>query len=130
MPDIKGTTRAQTRFLRAFRSSPTGPAPALLRRWLRRPAVRAAPPSVRHALRFLADLQISNAATRAAQKLAAADDADLTPSALEKLLRLSHLRQRFQAEDPLTRRATGPCAAADAHDTCGLTKQQIAEATG
>lgn len=51
MPDIPGTSRAQTLFLRAFRKSPTGPtpdqwpSPAILRRWRRKPTMNSASPS-------------------------------------------------------------------------------------
>src|SRR5512132_4206600 len=104
MPDIKGTTRAMTLFLRTFRTSPTGPAPAdwpspaIMRKWLRRPGFRRALTSVRETLRFQSDFQVSNAATRAARKLCA-DDADLSTHDLGRLLRLSHLRHRFANHD-------------------------------
>src|SRR5829696_6857655 len=104
MPDIPHTTRAQTLFLRAFRTSPTGPersrwpAPAILRKWLRKPAFRKALASVRKALRFQADFHLANAATQAAQSLA--DNPELSPQDLNRLLRASHLRQRFTTDDP------------------------------
>ncbi len=53
MADIEGTTRAQTKFLRACAKSPCGipadqiPDAAALRRWMRRPGFRRALPRVR-----------------------------------------------------------------------------------
>lgn len=100
MPRIKGTTNAQTIFLRAFRNNPAGPppqdwpAPAVLRRWLRRPTFRRALQSLQDSLRFQADFHLSNLATQAAQKLSV-QDAHLTTLDLNRLLRMSHLRQRF-----------------------------------
>lgn len=106
MPDITGTTRAQTLFLRSFRTSPAGPSsadwpsPAILRKWLRKPAFRAALASIRDTLQFQSDFQLANAATTAAGKLLA-DDAGLTTHDLRQLLRLAHLRQRFaDTHDP------------------------------
>jgi hypothetical protein len=112
MPNIPGTTRAQTSFLRAFRQNPAGPAPAdwpspaILRRWLRRPAFRRALQSVQDVLAFQADFHLTVAATHAARKLIATDDAasPLTHQdvrQLTQLLRLAHLRQRFPADGNL-----------------------------
>src|ERR1041384_1051363 len=73
MPDIPGTTRAQTKFLRAFRKSPTGPAPndwpspPILRRWLGQPAFRDALQSIKTAINLQADFRLTAAATHAAQ---------------------------------------------------------------
>ena len=103
MSNIDGTTRRQTLFLRAFRTNPAGPepadwpSPALLRRWLRKPAFIAALRSVQQALRFQTDFQLSSAASNAARKLAS-NDADLTTQDLNRLLRHAHLRQRFHAD--------------------------------
>jgi hypothetical protein len=100
MPDITGTTRAQTLFLRAFHTSPTGPAPAdwpspaILRKWLRKPAFRRALATIQETLQFQSDFQLSRAANAAARRLLA-DDAELTTHDLGRLLRLAHLRQRF-----------------------------------
>src|SRR6185436_1553315 len=77
MPDLSGTSRAQTIFLRAFRSNPFGPppdqwpSPAVLRRWLRRPAFRAAMYTVRAALAWQSDHQLAAASAHAASALAA-----------------------------------------------------------
>jgi hypothetical protein len=109
MPDIKGTNRAQTLFLRSFRKSPTGPAPedwpsiTLLRRWLRKPAFRTALDSLREALRFHADFQLTIGASQAVQTLVSTPNAALAPQDVRKLaelLRLAHLRQRFHAAQP------------------------------
>jgi hypothetical protein len=115
MPDIKGTNRAQTLFLRSFRKSPTGPAPedwpsiTLLRRWLRKPAFRTALDSLREALRFHADFQLTLGASRAAQTLSSPHDSALTTQDVKKLselLRHSHLRQRFPTDPKLDSPAT------------------------
>jgi hypothetical protein len=115
MPDIKGTNRAQTLFLRSFRKSPTGPAPenwpsiTLLRRWLRKPAFKAALDSIRETLRFHADFQLTIGASQAAQSLRAPDHTALTPDERKKfsdLLRHAHLRQRFPTEPRLASPAT------------------------
>jgi len=100
MSNITGTTRAQTLFLRAFRTSPTGPkpadwpSPAVLRKWLRKPAFRRALATIQETLRFQSDFQLASAATTAARKLLT-DDAALTTHDLGRLLRLAHLRQRY-----------------------------------
>jgi hypothetical protein len=107
MPDITGTTRAQTLFLRSFRTSPTGPAPAdwpspaILRKWLRKPAFRKALATIQETLHFQSDFQLASAAATAARKLLT-DDAHLTTHDLGRLLRLAHLRHRFAdtANDP------------------------------
>jgi hypothetical protein len=105
MPDIAGTTRAQTLFLRSFRTSPTGPAPAdwpspaILRKWLRKPAFRRTLATIRQTLQFQSDFQLASATTTAARKLLT-DDANLTNHDLGRLLRLAHLRQRFADPDP------------------------------
>jgi hypothetical protein len=105
MPNVTGTTRAQTLFLRAFRTSPTGPAPAdwptpaILRKWLRKPAFRRALATIQETLHFQSDFQLASAATTAARKLLT-DDAHLTTHDLGRLLRLAHLRHRFAPADP------------------------------
>ena len=115
MPDIKGTNRAQTLFLRSFRKSPTGPAPedwpsiTLLRRWLRKPAVKAALDSIREALRFHAEFYLTIGASRAAQTLGTAQQAALNSDdvkTLSELLRHAHLRQRFPSDSKLASPAT------------------------
>ncbi|HEY7119391.1 MAG TPA: hypothetical protein VH475_22560 [Tepidisphaeraceae bacterium] len=117
MSNIAGTTRAQTSFLRAFRNNPAGPAPtdwpspAILRRWLRRPAFRRALQSVQDVLSFQADFHLTVAATDAARKLIAADPASPALNhqdvrQLTQLLRLAHLRQRFPAQVNLNSPAT------------------------
>ena len=107
MPDFTGTTRSQTLFLRAFRTNPAGPppsdwpSPAILRKWLRKPAFLAALRTLQEALRFQTDFHLANAATQAARKLAS-DDAELTTQDLNRLLRHAHLRQRFAVTAPET----------------------------
>jgi len=122
MPRVKGTTDAQSSFLRACAKSPAGlpaerwPSAVTMRRWLRRPGFRAALQGIRDTLRVQADLHLASAATAAAKRLAdvvssAAMDAvdsaeqlkatrDLVHS-LSSLLRLAHLRQRFATDIPL-----------------------------
>src|SRR4051812_31520284 len=120
MPDVIGTTRAQTLFLRAFRTSPTGPAPAdwpapaILRKWLRKPAFRRALATIQETLQIQSDFQLSRAANAASRKLLA-DDADLTTHDLGRLLRLAHLRQRFAATADGPDRANASSRAKD-HD--------------
>jgi hypothetical protein len=107
MPRIPGNSNAASSFLRSFRTSPSGPppekwpAPAVLRRWLRRPAFRAAFSSLQDTLRLQADFHLSTAATRAAAAQALCDPSiENQNSKIEnlQLLRLSHLRQRFAAQ--------------------------------
>jgi hypothetical protein len=116
MPDIAGTSRAQTLFLRSFRKSPYGPpqdqwpTPAVLRRWLRKPAFRNALQSLREVLRFQIDFDLASAAAQAARRLThPTPGADLTHQDVKRLsdlLRLAHLRQRFPAEPKLDSPAT------------------------
>ena len=111
MPRIPGTTNAQTLFLRAFRHHPAGPppeawpSPAILRRWLERPAFLDALDSVRAGLRLRADLHLTAAAAQAAQQLHAPPTADAPQSAEDyrrslSLLRLAHLREKDPPEAP------------------------------
>ena len=108
MPRVRETTDRQTLFLRAFRTNPAGPdpadwpSPAILRRWLRKPAFIAALRSVQTALRFQTDFQLSSAANNAARKLAH-HDADLTTQDLNRLLRHAHLRQRFNLDQDVAK---------------------------
>ena len=101
MPRIAGTTDAQSTFLRAFRHNPAGPAPAewphpaVLRRWLRRPAFLAALNSLHQTLRFQVDFHLATAAARAAAAFTA--QPEFTTQDLSHLLRLAHLRDRFPA---------------------------------
>lgn len=100
MPRIPGTTDRESSFLRAFRQSPAGPpahqwpSPAILRRWLRRPAFRAAIASLHLTLKFQNDFLIAAAANQSLRALAD------TPDAIDHglFLRLAHLRQRFPAD--------------------------------
>ena len=100
MPDIPGTSRAQTLFLRAFHKNPNGPtpdqwpAPAILRRWLRKPNFRRALFSLLQTLRFQADFTLAAAATSASQSLANPGESARHSARLTALLRLSH-SQRF-----------------------------------
>ena len=99
MPRIAGTTDAQSTFLRAFRRNPAGPAPAdwphpaVLRRWLRRPAFLAALNSLHQTLRFQVDFHLATAAARAAAAFTA--QPEFTTQDFNRLLRLAHLRDRF-----------------------------------
>jgi hypothetical protein len=115
MPDIKGTNRAQTIFLRSFRKSLTGPAPedwpsiTLLRRWLRKPAFKTALDSLCETLRFHAEFYLTIGASRAAQTLGTAQQAALNSDdvkTLSELLRHAHLRQRFPTDAKLASPAT------------------------
>src|SRR4051794_11489520 len=80
MSNENGTTRAQTKFLRAFRTHPFGPppdawpSPAILRRWLRRPGFHRAFLDLRTAIRMQADFQLAAASAQAAHQLAQAQD--------------------------------------------------------
>ena len=121
MSDIKGTTRAQTLFLRKARNNPHGPAPdswpspIVLRRWLRRPAFCAALETIRNAHRFRADLHLASASSSAAQSIesAALDPIPVDPNPIANrklqianacsLLRLDYLRQRFSPFVPPSR---------------------------
>jgi hypothetical protein len=110
MPRIPHTTDAQSKFLRAFRTNPFGPppedwpSPAILRRWLRRPAFRLAMLTLRDALRFQSEFHLAAASAHAARRLAAAashdEDPSLTTRDSYRLLHLHHLRQRFPIADP------------------------------
>lgn len=115
MSRIPGTTNRQSSFLRAFLTSPSGPppqdwpSPALLRKWLRRPSFCRAAHSLLTSLRFQADFQLSAAASAAIGALAhsaASPPQSDTPApdltALYRLLRLAHLRQRFTPTTPLS----------------------------
>ena len=123
MPDIPGTTREQTIFLRACSKDPFGlsgkdwPSPATFRRWMRRPGFRIAIKAMRDALRMQADLQLAAAAAAATRGLSralidedgrVADEEKLAAAKeqinlLSGLLRMAHLRQRF-AVDPKEKR--------------------------
>ena len=111
MPRIHATTDRQSSFLRALIKHPAGPpadqwpSPTILRRWLRRPAFRAALDSLRDTVRYKADLRLAYAADTAAQQLQdsitpAGDEASAPASTQARavardLLKLSHTRQRF-----------------------------------
>jgi DNA-directed RNA polymerase specialized sigma24 family protein len=109
MPRVDGTTNAQTTFLRAFRTNPAGPAPAdwpspaILRRWLRRPAFVRALTSLREALRFRAQFHLANAANQAAEVLHDPVQRDALSSqqvrTLFELLRADQIRQRNPTKD-------------------------------
>ena len=127
MSDIPGTTRAQTKFLRAMSKNPSGPPPELwpspsaLRRWLRRPGFLKALQSVREALFFQADIHLAYTANSAFQALKHAlanlpSDPDLrklqnaTIHAASRLARISHLRQQNPADPPVNHSADNPFA--------------------
>ena len=112
MPNFQGTSRAQSNFLRAFRTDPFGPpvekwpSPAILRRWLRRPGFVQAMRSIRDAMRYQADFQLLAAAASASHAMhssvstsdRALETAQL--NAMSSLMKLAHLRQRFAPEEP------------------------------
>jgi hypothetical protein len=111
MPNVTGTTRAQTNFLRAYAKNSDGPpadlwpSPAVFRKWLRRPRFARALESILAAVRYQTDLHLAHAACNTAKHIAHAaasppatkdqppGSKDLAPL----LLRLHHLRQRFPA---------------------------------
>ena len=106
MPNVKGTTRHQTIFLRAFRENPNGPppelwpSPAVFQRWLTRPHFRKTLQSTLAALHFQTDLHLAMAACQTARQIAArplTQDSALGTQDSSLLLRLHHLRQRFPA---------------------------------
>ncbi len=104
MPRIAGCNDRQTSFLRAFRQNPAGPdpknwpTPALLRRWLRRPRFLAALQSIQSTLRFQSDFLLTSAATTAFRKIETSSPEESKHHF--NLLRLSHLRQRFESTTP------------------------------
>jgi hypothetical protein len=107
MPNVTGTSRAQTLFLRAFHTHQNGPpaelwpSPAILRRWLRRPAFRSALESVLAALRYQTDFHLAVAACHTARMIAdgaALGEIENTPPKPDQLLKLNHLRQRFPGQ--------------------------------
>ena len=113
MTTLKGTTRAQTFFLRSIKTSASGtleakwPSPVILRRWLRKPGFLSAMRSVRAALWYQADFQLLAAAAAAAQELQSTvaggnfEEQARQLAALGNLIKLAHLRQRFaSASDP------------------------------
>src|SRR5438034_10020435 len=107
MPDIRGTSRAQTLFLRAFRKNPSGPppeewpSPVVLRRWLKRRGFCGAMNSILRALRYQADFHLTAAAASGAHLLHdAVHGGDVFEvrkqvESLIHLLRMSHIRHRF-----------------------------------
>lgn len=109
MPRIPGTTNAQTLFLRAFRQHPAGPppslwpSPAVLRRWLDRPAFQDALATLRDALRLRTEFHLAAAANQAARELQSPPTRGegLTPEDYKRrldLLRLTHLRHPLPAD--------------------------------
>ena len=110
MPRITGTNNRQSKFLRAFLKNPAGPphdawpSPVILRRWLKNPNFQHALNQIQHAYRLQADLELSAASASATALLKLALNPDSDPqienqkSKIEnslRLLRLSHVRQRF-----------------------------------
>jgi hypothetical protein len=99
-----GTTKTQRAFLRALHENPGSPppdlwpAPAILRRWLRKPGFRTALETVRDTLTFQAEFNFAAAVSDAAQRLASARDKPLSHQdlrAITQLLRLAHAKNRF-----------------------------------
>jgi hypothetical protein len=72
MPRIPGTTNEQSAFLRAFHRGRTGPpprqwpTPPVLRRWLAKPAFRAALLEIHHAMQWQRQFHLTAAAVDAA----------------------------------------------------------------
>lgn len=107
MPDLKGTTRAQTLFLRAFAKHPHGPpadqwpSPVILRRWLKRPGFCGAMNSILRSLRYMADFHITAAAASGSHLLHGTiqgGDVDAVRKKIEsliQLMRMAHIRHRF-----------------------------------
>src|SRR5687768_3265340 len=107
MTHIKGTTRRQTIFLRAFAKNPYGPppdqwpSPVVLRRWLKRRGFCGAMNSILRALRYQADFHLTAAAATGAHVLhGTLHGGDPVTGrkqieALIHLLRMSHIRHRF-----------------------------------
>jgi hypothetical protein len=108
MPRIDGCNNHQSAFLRSFITNPAGPAPkdwpspAVLRRWLRRPRFRAAFESIQSTLRLQEGFLLTSVSNSALRAL------DITTSSPDhvrhtlSLLRLSHLRHRFDATNTLS----------------------------
>ena len=121
MPDIAGTTRAQTIFLRALRENPSLPAdhwptPFLFRKWLRRPAFRRALMSLRDANRFRSAYHLSRSAAAAStllhgylQNEKGYELEDSQISFLSTLLRLSQSADRL--DPPARPKPTQPLIA-------------------
>jgi len=111
MTYLKGTTKAQTIFLRAFAKNPYGPppdqwpSPVVLRRWLKRPGFCGAMNSILRALRYQADFHLTAAAASGAHMLhgtvhgGKVDEVRKQIESLTHLLRMAHIRHRFA--DPL-----------------------------
>jgi hypothetical protein len=107
MTYIKGTTKAQTIFLRGFARNPYGPppdawpSPVVLRRWLKRPGFCSAMNSILCALRYQADFHLTAAAASGAHLLhGTVHGGDVVEArrnieSLIHLLRMSHIRHRF-----------------------------------
>jgi hypothetical protein len=95
MPRIEGTTNAQSRFLRAFNRSVTGPAgdewpsPRVLRRWIRQPGFVRALAEIRAAQDLQARVGLSAARIGAARGLVVGERVKQN---LE-LLRLAHKQE-------------------------------------
>jgi hypothetical protein len=128
MPNISGTTRRQTIFLRSFLKNRGGPAPAdwptppILRRWLRRPTFLSALNTIRQTLHFQSDLLLAFAAASASltlQQTPPPDSNIANPKSKMDMdvLRLSHLRQRFPAAHPkFSVRTKPPSALQDTYE--------------
>jgi hypothetical protein len=112
MPRIRGTTDAQSSFLRALAKSELGPgkkpwpSAVVMRRWLRKPGFIAAMRRVRQAMRYQADFQLYSSAASAAhrmQSIVCEQGGEIEPkllAALSSLLKLAHVRERFAVPDP------------------------------
>jgi hypothetical protein len=131
MPNVKGTTRHQTLFIRAFRDHPAGPppelwpSPAVFQRWLTRAHFRKTLQSTLAALRFQTDLHLALAACQTARQIASAPAAPPTPPDATQLLRLHHLRQRFPAaRDLADTEPTDPKDPKDPNDPSQLTERE------
>lgn len=121
MPNITGTTRAQSNFLRALRDNPSlppdvWPTPFLFRKWLRRPAFRRALLSLRDANRFRSAYHLSRSAAHASTLLHAyllnSEGFDLEPQQVTFLSNLLRLSQSADRLDPPQRpKPTSPLIA-------------------
>jgi hypothetical protein len=113
MPRIPGTTNAQTKFLRSFIKNSNDctphswPAPAVLRRWLRRPGFIHAMESLKQAIRFQSDFQLILSAAQAATEVERSvldqdpnNEQARQIAALSNLLKLAHTRERFAPPPP------------------------------
>ena len=132
MPNIAGTTRVQSNFLRALREDPSLPAdhwptPFLFRKWLRRPAFRRALMSLRDANRFRSAYHLSRSAADASTLLYGylrnEKGYDLESDQVTFLSNLLRLSQSADRLDPPQRPKPTQPLVAQAQDIQSLSKQ-------